>query len=269
MQKLVFAGLILISLPLFAESSVSKFFAIVFGKSDYPSSLLNVSDDTRTRNISWMFYYIEADGKKILIDTGFTEEHYVKNFGIKEYESPLALLKKINVEPESITDIVITHSHFDHMGGVILFPKAKIHIQFKEFESFKTTQNYKANEKFFQLAEIKSNIKKYESPIYLTPDITVSVSAGHTIGSQYVLVKTENRNYLITGDECYLVKECEKGIGLPSKVAYSVNNNKSFIKLLRELKKKNSNLEILTLHDPEIASKYEARSPGVYQIYLK
>ena len=40
------------------------------------------------------------------------------------------------IQPEGITDIVISHAHWDHLGGIDLFPKAKVWIQREEFRYY-------------------------------------------------------------------------------------------------------------------------------------
>ena len=39
------------------------------------------------------------------------------------------MLGEIGVTPDAITDIVLSHAHFDHMGSIAEFPKARIYIQ--------------------------------------------------------------------------------------------------------------------------------------------
>ena len=52
---------------------------------------------------------VEVDGTRILIDCGF---------GIRD---TIARLARVAVEPKSITAIVVTHEHSDHIGGVAAF----------------------------------------------------------------------------------------------------------------------------------------------------
>ncbi len=45
-----------------------------------------------------------------------------------------ALRAGLGIAPEDVTDIIVSHSHWDHVDGVGLFPKAVIHIQKEEYE---------------------------------------------------------------------------------------------------------------------------------------
>ena len=59
---------------------------------------------------------------------GIGAEMSVK-FGIPYWISPLRMLAELGVTPEAVTDIVISHAHFDHMGSIGKFPQARIWIQ--------------------------------------------------------------------------------------------------------------------------------------------
>ena len=76
-------------------------------------------------------YLIRAGDRLILMDAG-TGELYGPTLNKLE-----ASLKAVGVTPEQITDILITHIHTDHTGGLmdgkrIVFPNATVHIEQKE-----------------------------------------------------------------------------------------------------------------------------------------
>jgi glyoxylase-like metal-dependent hydrolase (beta-lactamase superfamily II) len=69
----------------------------------------------------------------ILFDSGYHRDTFVKEFRATEYIRPDEAVKLAGIQPEDITDIVISHAHWDHMGGIDLFPKAPVWIQMEEF----------------------------------------------------------------------------------------------------------------------------------------
>ena len=75
-------------------------------------------------------YLIKLKNKNIIIDTS-----------TKENKEPLIEdLKKLNLNPDEINIVILTHSHYDHVGNINLFKNAKIYASKKEF---KTGLNFK------------------------------------------------------------------------------------------------------------------------------
>ena len=53
---------------------------------------------------------------------------------VADYTRPDKALERLGIRPEQVTDIVVTHMHWDHADGVDLFPKAQVWIQKDEFD---------------------------------------------------------------------------------------------------------------------------------------
>ena len=90
---------------------------------------------------------VQTKNKNILIDTGIGDYHpdkFKTNFIINTDQAPLEqALNKINLKASDITDVILTHLHFDHVGGLTteidgktktVFPNATIHLHKKHFE---------------------------------------------------------------------------------------------------------------------------------------
>jgi glyoxylase-like metal-dependent hydrolase (beta-lactamase superfamily II) len=78
-------------------------------------------------------WLIRGGGHNILFDSGFHRERWFKEWNIKNYVRPDEAVRLAGVKPEEVTDVVISHAHWDHMGGIDLFPKALVWIQKDEF----------------------------------------------------------------------------------------------------------------------------------------
>lgn len=87
-----------------------------------------------------------SENHKVLVDTGIGDYHGEKFEGQFDIQGPHSPLKEslalLDLKYDDITDIVISHLHFDHVGGLgggldgkeILFPKAKLHVHKKHYE---------------------------------------------------------------------------------------------------------------------------------------
>lgn len=142
-------------------------------------------------------YVLKLDNKNILIDTGSAENQ-------KEL---LENLKELELIPEEINLVLLTHGHFDHIGNIDLFKNAEIYGSRKDFDS----------QRIKDLKEFENNkIKVIETP-------------GHTRGS--VCFYLQNQDILFSGDTIF----DDGGIGrtdfpnsLPDEMENSLKKLKTF-----------------------------------------
>jgi len=84
----------------------------------------------------YVIWLIRGQGHNILFDSGFHRERWFKEWAIKDYLRPDEAVRLAGLKPEEITDVVISHAHWDHLGGIDLFPKASVWIQKEEFRYY-------------------------------------------------------------------------------------------------------------------------------------
>src|SRR5689334_10151787 len=97
--------------------------------------VMGAPQDERMNSI-YAMWLIRGAGRNILFDSGFHRERWFKEWTIEDYLRPDEAVKLAGVQPEEITDIVISHAHWDHMGGIDLFAKATVWIQKEEFRYY-------------------------------------------------------------------------------------------------------------------------------------
>lgn len=185
----------------------------------------NPADEQNRIKMEARALLLKSKDKNILIDTGNGSD-FVAKYGEKlgskfaeiyavETGGPtlISSLKKFNVNPEDITDVILTHLHFDHAGGSTslidnkiqaTFPKAKYHLQRKNFETA-SQPNLREKASYFpinfqplldskQLLLIDGDVKNY------LPGISFYVSNGHTVGHQVVMIEDEKTALYYCGD---------------------------------------------------------------------
>jgi len=78
------------------------------------------------------FVWVLRKGKEIiLIDTGFDSNEATRR-GRPVRRSPEHALAPLGIKPEMVSTIICTHLHYDHAGGLHLFPNATVHLQASE-----------------------------------------------------------------------------------------------------------------------------------------
>ena len=97
-------------------------------------SVWNGADPKDSVRFSFMFWLLKGDdGRLILVDAGYIDSSATKDV---KYTRPDLVLKRMNISPSDIKDLILTHPHWDHIGGVTLFPEAKIWMQKKDFDYY-------------------------------------------------------------------------------------------------------------------------------------
>ncbi len=216
-----------------------EIFSFKYGESLFNTRRLFHKDE-RNDSIpfSWLFYLIKNKNKFVLVDAGFSTESYIEQFEIKNYENPLKLLEKCNIQPKDITDLIITHTHFDHFDNIDKFPNATIYIQSNELE--------KLNKYYVDASQLGKQVISFDDTIVVKDtNITVIKVGGHTAGSSIVKVNIGGSEILITGDEAYLYETIVKNI--PIGTYYDLERNRFFIDSLNK-----SIDNVFTFHDPSI-----------------
>jgi len=205
-----------------AASPSYEVYAIRYGTlKDIPvSALVPGADPKRKMNTALMVWLIRGGGHTILVDTGFYRERFIAEWQPIDYISPEKALAPLGLQPADITDIVISHLHWDHADGVDLFPKAHVWIQKDEYRYY--TQNPAAHAEEGVFAEdLTSLIKlKNEGRMNLIEGdaqtvfsgVTVYIGGKHTYQSQFVAVNTGHGTVVLASDNVYLYENLEKHV---------------------------------------------------------
>ncbi len=83
---------------------------------------------------------VQGNGHNILVDTGVDTEDPAKEALwsqlIDTCKGVIWALEQVNLKPEDIDTVILTHAHIDHIGGIERFKNARIYIQQEEFEAW-------------------------------------------------------------------------------------------------------------------------------------
>ena len=119
-----------------------EIFILEYARSkDQPvASLLQGAYDQGVIDLPFAFVLARSGKRSILVDCGFMREGngiaVAEKFGIPDWISPVRMLAEMGVQPAEITDIFVSHAHFDHMGSIEKFPNATVHLQKRELLSW-------------------------------------------------------------------------------------------------------------------------------------
>jgi glyoxylase-like metal-dependent hydrolase (beta-lactamase superfamily II) len=230
----------------------------------------NPADSIRACN---MFWFLKGDnGRNIIVDAGYIDSS--KTAG-KDYERPDLVLKRLNISPKDITDIIITHPHNDHIGGIILFPSGKVWMQKKDYEYFVGEAWQESGfSKGFQKNDVRNliefnlqgRLKFVEGDnLEIIPGIKVFTGSKHTFENQYLLVNfnSAKNKILLASDAIWFYYNLKNLLPIPT----FTFDPKAYVDAMKRMKTLVSNQDlIIPGHDDHVFSKFPKVADGIVKI---
>jgi glyoxylase-like metal-dependent hydrolase (beta-lactamase superfamily II) len=171
--------------------------------------------------------------RRFIIETGHGAKYDAKEQGFYDIDPSRWLLNGLQaagVDPSTITDVVVSHLHFDHAGGltherdgrmVRTFPNATVHTQRREYEdaraSFGTMKTTYRPENLDPIDQAQA-WRFHEGEGQCAPGVRVSPTPGHTRGHQSVIVTGTDRTAIFPGDAMPTAAH----VGAPYNMAYDL-----------------------------------------------
>ncbi|HUQ65732.1 MAG TPA: MBL fold metallo-hydrolase [Flavitalea sp.] len=178
---------------------------------------LNPADENNLCNWAMRCLLIEDGDRLILIDSGIgnkQEENFYRHYFLSEIKDLRQLVKEKGYTPENITDVFLTHLHFDHCGGAIIkegsdlvpaFPNAKYWTNEKHWD-WATNPNDREKASFLKEnilpieASGKLNFIKFEEGTSFTKNIKVRFVNGHTASMMLPQITYKGRTIVYMAD---------------------------------------------------------------------
>ena len=241
---------------------------------DYPtSSFVAGADQTRKTDAQMMFWLIKGPGgRTVLVDAGCYHERFVKGQGLKDFIKPTEALAKLGLSPGDVTDIIISHLHWDHADGVDLFPNAKVWIQKDEYAyytgaAWQTGGRHGGIDPEDVLTLVRLNTEGKVNLVdgddrEIIDGIRVYTGGRHTFASQYVGVRTAGGTVVIASDNVYLYENLQRRA--PIAQTFDADSNLRAQERMRRIASRPD--LIVPGHDPEVFVKFPKPGNGVARI---
>jgi len=206
-----------------AEADKYQVYAVRFAtiKNFSAASLIAGGDRDRRLDIAMTLWVLKgADGRVALVDSGFHRERYFKQFTVADYISPAEAIAPLGLKPADVTDIFLSHMHWDHAGGLDLFPAARVWIQKAEYDyytgdAWQARNTHGGIDQDDVLEIVKRNMAGKVT--LLTGDDETSISGiafgvggKHTWASQFVVADTRSGKVVIASDNMYLYENLDE-----------------------------------------------------------
>lgn len=239
---------------------------------------LNPADENNMCTWALRCLLIDDGKRKILIDNGIGEKQDAKFFSYYYLHGNDSLdksLNRIGISKDEITDVLLTHLHFDHCGGSIQWNKNKtgyepafknaVYWSFEDHWEWATKPNNREKASFLreniipikesgQLTMLMGAVDQTHNIELITqhnfhPDIPVLIARGHTDGMMLPVIPYKNTRVVYVAD----LLPSAAHIPLPYVMAYDTRLLTTLIEKQAFLEMANdNNWKLFFEHDAQI-----------------
>jgi len=240
---------------------------------DFPvSDLVADAEPGRKLDIAMMIWLVRGNGRNILVDSGFYHDRFFKDWQVKDFTKPSDALGRIGLKPEDITDVIITHMHWDHADGMDLFPNARIWIQKDELQyyagqAWQSKDTHGGIDEEDVLTLVKLNTQGRVGLVdgdaqQIIPGVTCYTGGKHTFQSQYVGVQAAAGTVVLASDNMYLYENLERRVPIAATLDAASN-----LRAQDRMKQIATRPDLIVPgHDPAVFAKFPNPVPRVAKI---
>jgi len=227
------------------------------------------ADSGATVDIAMMVWMLRGEGRVILIDAGFYRQEFLDAWKVKDFNKPSDAVARAGVKPDEVTDIVISHLHWDHADGADLFPRARVWVQRREFEHYRDPANQPRSGAFpvdiAMLERIRTDgrlrLVQGDSQA-VAPGVFVYIGGRHTKESQYLSAPIESGTAVFASDNLYLYHNLERR----RPIAATWDTTSNLAAQERMLRLAGGPKLVVPGHDAQVFTRFPGPVPGVARI---
>ncbi len=223
--------------------------------------------------IDYYLWVAVRDGRAVVIDTGFREEVAVRRKRTF-LRCPVETLKRLDVDPDAVSDVILTHLHYDHVGNFDRFPNATFHLQESELHyAVGRHMRYPRLAHSFEVEDVCGIVRLnyarrvmfYSGDATLQAGIRLHRTGGHSAGLQFVTVNTRRGWVVIASDVTHFYENMESE--RPFVTAYHIGEMLEGFDRLRAVAPTPEH--IVPGHDPLVMQLYPPARPDLEGIAVR
>jgi glyoxylase-like metal-dependent hydrolase (beta-lactamase superfamily II) len=223
--------------------------------------------------MDYFVWAIVGKGQTWVVDTGFGLEDAVrrKRRLVRSVTDGLGL---IGVKASTTTNVILTHLHYDHVGGFDQFPTAQFHLQDREmaFATGRHMTSYAQSHSFtarhvadMVVAVHNARVDFHHGDEELAPGLSVHLLGGHTDGLQVVRVTTRTGTVVLASDATHYYENMSESRPFP--IVFDVGAMVAGYSRLRSLAGRDG--VIVPGHDPLVFDRHPAADPALEGIVAR
>ena len=217
--------------------------------------------------MDYFVWVVRNPARLFVVDTGFTREMADKRK--REYlRTPAEGLALLGIDAAQVTDVILTHLHYDHVGTFHEFPAARFHMQDDEMSY--VTGRHMRHHQFNHSYEVedvigmvklvyKDRVEFHDGTGDLAPGVSLHRIGGHTHGLQCVRVMTQRGWVVLASDASHYYEHMETKRCFPT--TFHIGEMVEGYGKLKSLAA--SPQHIIPGHDPLVMQRYPAASKAL------
>jgi len=252
------------------QEDIYEVFALKYGeRTDRVRGESFLFDDAHNtpHPIDYFVWVARSATRTIVIDTGFDrKEAEQRNRTL--LRTPAEALSQFGLDSRTISDVIVTHMHYDHAGTLADFPEAHFHLQEAEMAYVTgACMCYDVMRHPFSADHVCAMVRNLysgrvsfaEGDAEIAPNLTVHKIAGHTGGLQCVRVLTKRGWVVLASDASHFYENFEQ-----RKIFPIVLNARDMLKGFERMERlAESRDHVIPGHDPLVCAKYPKESAAL------
>lgn len=215
--------------------------------------------------IDYYVWAIRNGARCVVVDTGFGREAGARR-GRTLLHEPSDLLAALGIAAANVTDVILTHLHYDHAGNYDAFPNATFHLQDREMAHATgrhmgaaiTRGPYECEEVVGVVRNVfGGRVKFHDGDAEIVPGISIHRIGGHAPGLQVVRVATARGPVVLASDASHFYSGFLDGAVFP--ILFHIGEMLDGYRRLKELAA--SPLHVIPGHDPMVMQLFPASTP--------
>ena len=223
--------------------------------------------------MDYFTWIVKSPERIIAVDTGFTEAMAAQRKR-QFLRCPAETMSRLGLSADEVTDVVLTHLHYDHVGNFHKFPKARFHLQEREMNYVtgrfmrypQFGHSYEVDEVIAMVRlNFKGRVEFHHGETEMAPGISLHHVGGHTAGLQIVRVHTKRGWVVLASDASHYYENMQTN--RPFTVAFHLGDMIDAYRTVERLA--SSPRHIIPGHDPLVMKQYPPVSPELDGIIVR